>query len=41
MSSRPKPAEEPPASYPDATPGLPNDYPKTPANYGSRYHTLN
>ncbi|XP_018783610.1 PREDICTED: NADH dehydrogenase [ubiquinone] 1 alpha subcomplex subunit 8 [Bactrocera latifrons] len=26
--------------YPDATPGLPDDYPKPPAKYGSRFHWL-
>ncbi|XP_044738168.1 NADH dehydrogenase [ubiquinone] 1 alpha subcomplex subunit 8 [Chrysoperla carnea] len=40
-TNRKKPEEEPIAVYPDATPGLPDDYPRYPAKYGSRFHTIN
>lgn len=36
-TKRPKPEEEKPAIYPDATPHLPEDYPRPPAKYGSRF----
>lgn len=36
-SKRPKPLEREPDVYPDATPGLPDDYPREPAKYGSRF----
>ena len=37
-SARPKPEPKKPAIYPDATPYLPEDYPRPPAKYGSRFH---
>ncbi|XP_067003646.1 NADH dehydrogenase [ubiquinone] 1 alpha subcomplex subunit 8 [Anabrus simplex] len=40
-TNRPKPEEPKPAVYPDATPYLPEDYPRPPAKYGSRFHFLN
>jgi NADH dehydrogenase (ubiquinone) 1 alpha subcomplex subunit 8 len=40
-TDRPKPAVEPKTVYGDATPGLPEDYPKPEAKYGSRFHWLN
>lgn len=40
-SARPKPKDEGPAIYPDATPAIPDDYPRTRANYGTRYVYLN
>lgn len=39
-SKRPKPQPEAPAVYPDATPYLPEDYPRPPAKYGSRFHWM-
>ncbi|XP_046399074.1 NADH dehydrogenase [ubiquinone] 1 alpha subcomplex subunit 8 [Ischnura elegans] len=39
-TDRPKPASEPAAVYPDATPELPEDYPKPGAKYGSRMHVF-
>ncbi|XP_017468670.1 PREDICTED: NADH dehydrogenase [ubiquinone] 1 alpha subcomplex subunit 8 [Rhagoletis zephyria] len=33
----PKPQKK---EYPDATPGLPDDYPRPPAKYGARFHWL-
>uniref|UniRef100_A0A336LNF5 NADH dehydrogenase [ubiquinone] 1 alpha subcomplex subunit 8 n=1 Tax=Culicoides sonorensis TaxID=179676 RepID=A0A336LNF5_CULSO len=39
-SSRPPPPQKPMAVYPDATEHLPEDYPKPPAKYGSRFHWL-
>uniref|UniRef100_A0A6B2EIC7 NADH dehydrogenase [ubiquinone] 1 alpha subcomplex subunit 8 n=1 Tax=Phlebotomus kandelakii TaxID=1109342 RepID=A0A6B2EIC7_9DIPT len=35
-SERPAPPKKEKAVYPDATPGLPDDYPREPAKYGSR-----
>ncbi|EDW49240.1 NADH dehydrogenase [ubiquinone] 1 alpha subcomplex subunit 8 [Drosophila sechellia] len=40
QSAREAPKKEEKVSYPDATPGLPEDYPKPPAKYGSRFHWL-
>ncbi|XP_063217840.1 NADH dehydrogenase [ubiquinone] 1 alpha subcomplex subunit 8 [Bacillus rossius redtenbacheri] len=40
-TSRPKPEPPRPDVYPDATPRLPDDYPREPAKYGSRFHWLN
>ncbi|KAK7866518.1 hypothetical protein R5R35_002477 [Gryllus longicercus] len=40
-TSRPKPEPEKPAVYPDATPYLPDDAPRTKANYGSRLYWFN
>lgn len=40
-TTRPKPEEPKPAIYPDATPFLPDDYPRPPAKYGARFHFLN
>lgn len=39
----PRPAPEKPKKtvYADATPGLPDDFPREPARYGSRFHWLN
>lgn len=39
-TNRPKPEPKPKAVYPDATPYLPDDYPKPAAKYGSRFHWL-
>ncbi|KAG8222919.1 hypothetical protein J437_LFUL000213 [Ladona fulva] len=39
-TSRPKPEPPKPAIYPDATPELPEDYPKPPPKYGSRFHVF-
>lgn len=36
-TKRPKPLAPEREEYPDATPGLPADYPKQPAKYGSRF----
>lgn len=40
-SERPEPPKQPKAVYEDATPGLPDDFPRQPAKYGSRFHWLN
>ncbi|KAJ4432129.1 hypothetical protein ANN_20745 [Periplaneta americana] len=40
-TKRPKPEPKKPDVYPDYTPYLPEDYPKPPAKYGSRFHWLN
>ncbi|KAF4521579.1 hypothetical protein B566_EDAN001299 [Ephemera danica] len=40
-TARPKPQLPEKDVYPDATPGLPQDYPKPPAKHGSRYIFLN
>nr|CAD7260797.1 unnamed protein product [Timema shepardi] len=40
VSSRPKPTIKPDV-FPDPTPKLPDDYPREPAKYGSRFHWLN
>uniref|UniRef100_U5ETN5 NADH dehydrogenase [ubiquinone] 1 alpha subcomplex subunit 8 n=1 Tax=Corethrella appendiculata TaxID=1370023 RepID=U5ETN5_9DIPT len=40
-TDRPKPPVKEKAVYPDATPGLPEDYPKPPAKYGSRFLWMN
>uniref|UniRef100_A0A1A9VX71 NADH dehydrogenase [ubiquinone] 1 alpha subcomplex subunit 8 n=1 Tax=Glossina austeni TaxID=7395 RepID=A0A1A9VX71_GLOAU len=39
-TERPAPAKREKKVYEDATPGLPEDYPKPPAKYGSRFHWL-
>jgi NADH dehydrogenase (ubiquinone) 1 alpha subcomplex subunit 8 len=40
-TDRPAPPKPEKAVYPDATPALPDDYPKPAAKYGSRFHWLN
>lgn len=40
-SDRPAPPVKGKTVYPDATPYLPEDYPRTEAKYGSRFHWLN
>lgn len=40
-SARPEPPKSKKTLYEDATPGLPDDYPRQPAKYGSRFHWLN
>jgi NADH dehydrogenase (ubiquinone) 1 alpha subcomplex subunit 8 len=37
---RPKPAVEPKAEYPDATPALPDDVERKPARYGNRFYWM-
>lgn len=39
-SDRPAPPKPGKTVYPDATPYLPDDYPRPPAKYGSRFHWL-
>ncbi|CAD7077350.1 unnamed protein product [Hermetia illucens] len=39
-TNRPAPPKPEKKIYADATPGLPEDYPKPPAKYGSRFHWL-
>ncbi|XP_038217793.1 NADH dehydrogenase [ubiquinone] 1 alpha subcomplex subunit 8 [Zerene cesonia] len=39
-TKRPKPLEEPKAVYPDATPGLPENYEKKSARYGGRFYWM-
>lgn len=39
-TNRPAPPKPEKALYPDATPSLPDDYPRPPAKYGSRFHWL-
>nr|CAD7441741.1 unnamed protein product [Timema bartmani] len=41
VSPRPKPPPPKPDVFPDPTPKLPDDYPREPAKYGSRFHWLN
>lgn len=40
-SPRPAPSKPKKTLYEDATPGLPDDFPRQPAKYGSRFHWLN
>lgn len=39
-TARPRPEVEGPTVYSDATPGLPEDYERQPAKYGSRFHWI-
>lgn len=39
-TKRPKPEPKKPDVYPDYTPYLPDDYPRPPAKYGSRFHWI-
>ncbi|KAJ9592991.1 hypothetical protein L9F63_015361 [Diploptera punctata] len=39
-SKRPKPEPKKPEVYADYTPYLPDDYPRTPAKYGARFHWM-
>ena len=39
-TKRPKPEPKKPDVYPDYTPYLPDDYPRPPAKYGSRFHWM-
>ncbi|XP_055902314.1 NADH dehydrogenase [ubiquinone] 1 alpha subcomplex subunit 8 [Eupeodes corollae] len=39
-TERPAPPKKEKTVYPDATPGLPDDFPRPPAKYGSRFHFL-
>ncbi|XP_055622482.1 NADH dehydrogenase [ubiquinone] 1 alpha subcomplex subunit 8 [Toxorhynchites rutilus septentrionalis] len=39
-TDRPAPPKKEKTIYPDATPGLPDDYPRQAAKYGSRFHWL-
>ena len=39
-TKRPPPPKPEKKVYADATPGLPDDYPRPPAKYGSRFHWL-
>ncbi|XP_013106917.1 NADH dehydrogenase [ubiquinone] 1 alpha subcomplex subunit 8 [Stomoxys calcitrans] len=39
-TNRPAPPKPEKKVYADATPGLPDDYPKPPAKYGARFHWL-
>nr|CAD7424446.1 unnamed protein product [Timema monikensis] len=41
VTPRPKPPPLKPDVFPDPTPKLPDDYPREPAKYGSRFHWLN
>uniref|UniRef100_A0A182S9F5 NADH dehydrogenase [ubiquinone] 1 alpha subcomplex subunit 8 n=1 Tax=Anopheles maculatus TaxID=74869 RepID=A0A182S9F5_9DIPT len=40
-TERPPPPKKEKVVYPDATPGLPEDYPRPESKYGSRFHWLN
>lgn len=39
-TDRPAPPRKLKAVYEDATPGLPDDYPRPPAKFGSRVHYM-
>lgn len=40
QTDRPAPAKKLKKVYEDATPGLPDDYPRPPAKFGSRVHYM-
>ena len=40
QTDRPAPPKKEKTIYADSTPGLPEDFPKPPAKYGSRFHWL-
>lgn len=40
-TDRPEPPKKEKIVYPDAVPALPDDYPRPPAKYGSRFHWMN
>lgn len=39
-TERPEPPKEEKTLYPDAAQGLPAEYPRVPAKYGSRFHWM-